>query len=288
MTTATGTRVLDHTGDAAFRAWGSGFAGDLAAAGLVQTADTGQINWTTVTRPSANTAGGYEIWRFSDSSLYLKIEYGTGGSATVPQMWITVGTGSNGSGTITGQTNTRNTWAGSGSPTSTATAYTNYVSHITGALSVCFAANSTTSSAFPMGYLVVGKTVDGAGASTTTGFGVLRHSAAGGPSFQSVRIASTAVTYTDTTNYSVIPGNPSSSLVGADIQAYAIWLNVPQVVPFAWANIYVITEITELNTFSVAMVGAVSHDYLALGQLGSSSSINGQSGATYTVAMVYE
>jgi hypothetical protein len=38
-------------------AWGSGIAAQIAAMGLVQTSDTGQINWATVTRPAINTFG---------------------------------------------------------------------------------------------------------------------------------------------------------------------------------------------------------------------------------------
>lgn len=288
MTTATDTAVVDHTSDAGFRAWGSGFAALLAAAGMVQAADSGQINWTTVTRPGVSTAGGYEIWHNSDSSMFLKLEYGTGTGTTIPQMWVTAGTGSNGSGTITGQTNTRAIWTSQNVPNSTATTYTTYMCATTNAFAVAWKVNGF-SGAFPLGYLVIGKSVDGAGAATSTGIGVLRSGSNGGtPTLQSVRQAATAVTFTDSVNFCVIPGNPSASLVGADIQAYQTWLNLPNVVPFAWCCAYVLSEITRLNTFPVAMVGAVSHTYLALGQLGSSGTINGQAAATYGLGMIYE
>lgn len=92
--------------DAAFRAWGSIVSAALATAGWVQTADTGQINWTTVTRAANNTAAGYEIWRLNDSlqstaPIYLKVEYGTAAGATLPGMWTTAGTGSDGAGALT-------------------------------------------------------------------------------------------------------------------------------------------------------------------------------------------
>jgi hypothetical protein len=44
-----------------------GIAAQIAAMGLVQTSDTGQINWVTVARPALNTIAGYEIWRFNDA-----------------------------------------------------------------------------------------------------------------------------------------------------------------------------------------------------------------------------
>jgi hypothetical protein len=109
--TATSWTVSSAIGvsDAAFRAWGQAISAALAALGLVQTADTGQINWSTVTKPTVNaTAQGYEVWRFADAlqataPVYVKIEYGSAtSSTTAPGIWVTVGTGSNGSGTITG------------------------------------------------------------------------------------------------------------------------------------------------------------------------------------------
>lgn len=99
--------------DAAFRAWGLALHNAIAACGLVQTADSGQINWATVTAPGAlNTKQGYEIWRFADSlqataAVYIRFDYG---SSTLnqynPGIWWRLGTGSNGSGTLTGLTTT--------------------------------------------------------------------------------------------------------------------------------------------------------------------------------------
>jgi hypothetical protein len=108
--------------DADFRSWGSGISTALAALGLVQTADTGQINWTTVLKPTGATAQGYEIWRFADAlqstvPVFFKLEYGgsSGVGATGPGLWLTVGTGTNGAGTLTGQVSGRpNMYANAG------------------------------------------------------------------------------------------------------------------------------------------------------------------------------
>lgn len=97
-----------NSSDANFRAWGSYISARLAAVGLVQTADTGQIDWNSVTAPSGiNTFQGYEIWRFNDAlqasaPVYIKIEYGEGGATDNPSIKLTFGSGSNGSGTLTG------------------------------------------------------------------------------------------------------------------------------------------------------------------------------------------
>jgi len=100
--------------NAQFQAWGSGVDGTFITCGWVRTSDTGQINWASVAFPaSANTSQGYSIFKMNDSwqstaPVFLKIEYGSGtGAALTPGFWITIGTGSDGSGNITGVLLTR-------------------------------------------------------------------------------------------------------------------------------------------------------------------------------------
>ena len=108
MTTSTTFSVVDHTSDAGFRAWGAEFHAQLLACGLTQTADTGQINWTTVTRPGAGVMAGYEVWRFNDTlqstvPVFLKFEFGTGlGSVTAPTVKLTLCGATNGAGSAVG------------------------------------------------------------------------------------------------------------------------------------------------------------------------------------------
>lgn len=96
--------------DALFRSWGTMMSSALSGIGLVQTSDTGQINWSTATWPGTNTtAAGYEVWRFDDSlqssaPIFMKIEYGRGvvNTGSVFMFRVSVASGSNGSGTLTG------------------------------------------------------------------------------------------------------------------------------------------------------------------------------------------
>ena len=120
--------AMDHTSDAGFRAWGAEFHASLVSIGLTLTSDTGQINWTTVTRPAITVSAGYEIWQFNDTlqsttPIYIKVEYGTGGTATYPAIWITVGQGSNGTGTLTGLVSSRCSCGYSQVPLSTTLTY---------------------------------------------------------------------------------------------------------------------------------------------------------------------
>lgn len=115
MTTASTSTVLDQSTDAAFRIWVQEIITQLVSTcGITQTADTGQINTATVTRAAVvNTAAGYVILRFNDTlqatvPVFIKLEFGSGATQpTAAQMFITLGTGSNGSGTLTGTTTTR-------------------------------------------------------------------------------------------------------------------------------------------------------------------------------------
>lgn len=104
---------LDHYvgATAQFRAWGKVISDQLAAQGLVQTADTGQIDWNTVVAPAAaDTIAGYEVWRFADAlqatgPVFLKISYATGyggssGTGRPPAFYLAVGTSTNGAGTL--------------------------------------------------------------------------------------------------------------------------------------------------------------------------------------------
>jgi hypothetical protein len=107
---ATDTRNLPAflSNDADFRTWVQGIQAQLAVAGMVKTADTGQINSATVARPGViNTAAGYEVYRFDDAlqatrPVFFKLEYGVGGAVDRPAIWLTAGSSSDGAGAING------------------------------------------------------------------------------------------------------------------------------------------------------------------------------------------
>jgi hypothetical protein len=94
------------TSDAQFRAWAQAIHDRLAAVGLNQTADTGQINLVTVVAPAINTDAGYEIWNFTDTEqgtdpIFFKVTYGKAAQTQRGRVTFQVGTGSNGTGTLT-------------------------------------------------------------------------------------------------------------------------------------------------------------------------------------------
>lgn len=273
MTTASWSTVVDHTSDVGFRAWGSELSGKLAAVGMVQQADTGQINWSTVVRSAVNVAAGYEIWKTPSGGLCLKIEYGTDqASATAPKIWFTIGTGSNGSGTLTGQSSTR----ASACPNSSGVAATT-----TTCQSYLCAKNNYMGLIWKVGYLTAlsqpawaefmfGPTVDATGADSSVGFYVLHQGDAntGGAqvaTLQTVRTLSTAATRSATSSFCVVPGQPSVSSDGTSNQVYVHWLDTPSVQPALYSGTIYTTDLTVGSTMSVGLVGATARTYISMG-----------------------
>ena len=112
MAVITAAANSDNSSDVNFRAWATQISNAMALA-WIQTSDTGQINLATTTRSgSVGTPSGYQIWRMNDSlqsttPCYLKLEYGTGSSGSASGVWISVGTGTDGAGTLTGSSGIR-------------------------------------------------------------------------------------------------------------------------------------------------------------------------------------
>lgn len=111
-TTITHSTGVNLTTDVAFRAWGSAISAAITTAGWTQTADTGQVNWTTITVPTAGTAPAtiYEVWRLADTlqatdPVFIKVMYSRSTSSG-PAMRVIAGTASDGAGTITSAANT--------------------------------------------------------------------------------------------------------------------------------------------------------------------------------------
>lgn len=174
MATHMADLILDSSTDANFREWGKAISDRFAAFGWVKSADTGQIDWSTVTTTtSSNSVRGYEIWRMADTfqataPVFLKIEYSTGGSSypQEPKIFVTLGTGSNGSGGLTGQVGTRVVQGFYGSPSAT-TRYRCVFSGDVNRFNMCLGVN--TGSGYYHLWLNVERSKDASGADTAEG-----------------------------------------------------------------------------------------------------------------------
>lgn len=114
MSTRVSSLVWNNGSVGAFRIWAQEIHDAITAAGWVQTADTGQVTIASMALPgTTSTAAGYLIYRMADSlqasyPCYLKVEPASSASATArPGLFLTVGTGTDGAGTLTGIVGTR-------------------------------------------------------------------------------------------------------------------------------------------------------------------------------------
>jgi hypothetical protein len=108
---ATRTALLSCTNGTAadIRAWAQFIENTLVTTGgWIVTADTGQTLPSALTVPAtSNTKVGYRVYRMADAlqataPCFMRLDFGGGGAGILPAIWVTIGTGSNGAGTITG------------------------------------------------------------------------------------------------------------------------------------------------------------------------------------------
>lgn len=83
----------------------------LVAGGLVRVAQTGEIVEASANAPAINTKGGFVVFRSNDATgslhnWYMKLTPGTGTNANYMAFWVQFGWGADGSGNLTGNTNT--------------------------------------------------------------------------------------------------------------------------------------------------------------------------------------
>jgi hypothetical protein len=285
MTTKAWFFPIAHANDANFRAWGLDLSAAFAEVGLVKTADTGQIDWVTVTRPAGlNTAAGYEIWRYTNSLVFLKIEYGTGITAATPGMWLTVGEGSNGSGTLTGAVSTRSTIYGPNSLNSVGTSRQSFLVYKDGFFGFFGYRASTGVDAVLFG-MWVAQTTNSAGAPDSRGATVyLRRTVDAVPSAQALNFGTNTVSaVNDTGDFVLIPLRITSSIIGADTQCFIHWTALPLVLPNPYMATVINAEVPAGSTFSTVLVGTTPRTYLAL-----DNQPQGDSQSGYRLAMLWE
>jgi hypothetical protein len=100
----------DNSTDANFRAWAQFFEDTLVTTGGWQlSTEAGETAPAALAHPTnTNQKRGFRVYKMADSlqasyPVYIRIDYGSSAqSPNGPGIWYTIGTGSNGSGTITG------------------------------------------------------------------------------------------------------------------------------------------------------------------------------------------
>ncbi len=288
--------VSSFSTDAKFRTWGLAISSALTASGLTQTADTGQINWTTVLRPTAAiTKAGYEVWRFNDSlqatrPIFLKIEYGSNNHASGqnPGLWLTVGTATDGAGTVSGM----------GLPvvalfSASTVASTNTTALVGAAYSTAAGAMSLLGGLLAMttihpGCWTVSRTCDSSGVPTGDGVSVSYVPSVG-------NVTTRSATYSPPVQYAAFTGTacgvpyPAASVSsGGSVQLYKnyAWLGVLH--PIMGQLSYYTTDIVAMTSFAAAPFGATSRTYLPLGVANATAFNSNNSNTSSIAAVIWE
>lgn len=110
MSTRTSASLLPiNDTDAHFQAWATFIEDTLVTTGgWVRSTETGETAPGSLVHPTvANTKKGFRVYKMNDAlqstnPVFMRIDYGSGAAANVPGIWLTIGTGSDGAGTITG------------------------------------------------------------------------------------------------------------------------------------------------------------------------------------------
>jgi hypothetical protein len=271
MATRTLSTPPDNNTDANFRAWINEINNALIAFGWTATSDTGQINFSTVTRPTAtSTIAGYAMYQMGDSlqsttAVFMKLEFGTGTTTDCPRMDVTIGIGAtDGAGTIIGiqgswKVITKQTLTGS------ATSTTSFNCRSSGSSS-SFRCHFWSTSISNVGFtLIVERDKDTSGADTANGVNILMFAAAGTNIWNSQHLnANGFLGNLDTTRFYAMITSSSSQSGGGNIGIGPVRVPFgPMRNPFLGILIYARTDFTIETTTSVTIYGS-SHTYLCL------------------------
>jgi hypothetical protein len=283
MATHSATAAFDHSSDAGFQVWMQAFHDCFEFSGqiLTVTSDTGQYNPTniaTATRPSTNTPWGYRIYTFNDSAnatapIYMKIEYGTGGSSSEAAFWWTIGNGSDGAGNITGVTVTR-IQVNMNAYNSTTTAYPYLASSGTGYFNIVFnKGNFPNSTGF---IFCIQRSFDFSGAPTTLGWQFIGI-------YGSTDVV-TSICYAYASNSYVgnfltqyfaptMPGSVDHLIASGSGQVLKWCSAFPDSTPVMAIASVSGNDFTDGQTFTATIAGSTSHTYKAL-DVGHKATIN--------------
>lgn len=274
--------------DADFRNWIDGLRAQFTACGLVQTADTGQVNSATVTKPAAiNTFQGYDIWRFADAlqatkPVFIKIEYGSAGATDRPSLAFTVGTGTNGAGTLTGQVGTRTVERPNTSKAAGGT-LNSYCSGSTSRLSLVTNLDSANSSFFMAA--LIERPRNSAGVEQGDCVATLFSSTGVGAAYQAIPFAGSVpgqVAYAPCAP----PAAGAVSAVGADVALGPSMIFCGKVLFGSFLS-YLHADIGELASFNANHLGG-AHVFMPMGDGYGSSYSNYAQASNHSLAILWE
>lgn len=282
--------------DANLRAWLGECEQMLEDCGLVRTSDTGQIDPSLATWPgSDNTAVGFSVWQFDDdlqgvAPIFLKCTYRRASGSNSLSFSIEVGTGSDGSGNLTGLTASI---APSGGGTPASGDYYSYACHLDGFAGLAFKVNGGTTSSYTRGHpaFIIERFHDNAGAPTSAGAVLIGNAGnnANSGNDAAVRILDflNSSVRSFNGNMTFVPSQITDSRVGLAPQIFHHWVMLPKMTPLIGSAACVRNEVAVNQQFELTLVGSTPRNYVCIGHtLG--SSIEGSSSINGDICMLFE
>lgn len=300
----------------------------LGAAGVISsititTAGTGYSIGDQLTVTSANmviagaaAGGGSSGFAFvgslnaSIATAVIKMEFGTGASATQPQIWVTVGTSWASNGTLgaltSGALTTRSTLGCANPSTSAIIQFIsryNYNNTI-GYLGIAFKIGSVSANTTIMG-LIISRSNDSSGNPTGVCLNVYTNSigntgiTTGGISgaLQSMNYAGAVINPTPSTNNSPVwygssgipmPFNVTTTLISGNAFFTPCYYAAPIPTFTAYMGVALITEQPIGSTVPAAIIGSTPLTFLSVGQLWGATGFGGLSSVAVTVMMLWQ
>lgn len=269
MAKRTISEIFSIADTTAWRARVSEISNALTAVGFPKTADTGQIDPATTTLPGAGASGGYEVRYLNDAlhttaPVFLRIDYFRNSGGGLLSTRVTMGTGTNGAGTITGL-NTGVIDPQQGFSPGRAVARPSYFAADSGYAWMAYGAGAGLPvNPWIMNTWMVCRTVDAAGEISADGV-ALYYSLGLSLRRRVISRLSNSV-YAEDAAYSMVVGGLTNTETGTGPQVYRHWAHTPSSRRLRHLATYVNPEISEGSVLSLPVVGAAI-DYLALGPL---------------------
>ena len=324
MTTFSTNAVIAHNSNATYQAWVNEiYTGLVTQCGMTQTADTGQMAVPCVSAiPATNTfTGNYYVFRFNDtlqatSPVFIRFDFGSGASITgagAPALAMTIGSSTNGAGTITGLSPFTSFNCGGNNSVIPGTGTTNYTSRYCynstqGFAGMAFKIGASTSGqsySALFGFLIY-RSVDNTGAPTATALNIIFGGGFSGALSSASCIGlhyyidySTSTSGTQGTNnayWALIPNlQTTSSVAGTVGQIFPVFQYAPTSSAPGWgitnAVAFCITADIALNaTVTCTVIGSNSLTYMQVGvPFGATSASGvGMAGTTTGILMLWQ
>lgn len=277
-TLVTGPTIFSQATDADYRIAIAAYKDLLTAVNpsiLTQTADTGQVDVTTVVRPALNTRPNYLMFKFDDGlgpALYLKLCIGSGGTSSAPAMHVEFGLATDGAGNITTEkvVGDPSSWG----PTPSWSSY-NYACCAPGTLSFVLGQGGIASNQTRLN-LTLCRFSDSSGNWTTAGILAMTVAALNRCQAHNLVFGSGRTALADSSIYSYncyVPFSRASYSVGGVFQPASVHYLNPHV-ETAVGMVLVCTDIAVNTEFDVAVRGVTPRRYRLLSQGGGPGGFN--------------